>query len=318
MKKGLSQAVKSNNIYKVDRMLVQAKVKHNLDVNWQDRAGMTALQHACKLGYHKIAQLLLTNPAVDINHSDKEGYTAFFLACRRNHEDCAQLLLQHQPQLHQGQLHQGQLQPNIITFHHLAHPLQSIMYYDQLDTLKLWIAVTEPYSCNSPRWLFVTDDPVYKNVKEIVIYHLNVPIKYYGEKDYQLTRQLLTRYLDQPESVRLEVIRELGRERQLIAELFAVVVFVSDGLLTFKADSRDNNKVDNNSDSKITTAATVSFFRITSQLPIELQMLLCHLVFDSDLNNIKCCESELGFRWLANKYLSDDSDKHNDSCNVMW
>ena len=78
---------------------------------------------------------------------------------------------------------------------------------------------------------------------------------------------------------------ELGLLDNLAAEMFALVVFVSDGILQIKD----------------TTTATPAarFFSLARRLPLELQMVLCHLVMGSAKEIISGKESEVAFKSLA-------------------
>ena len=67
--------------------------------------------------------------------------------------------------------------------------------------------------------------------------------------------------------------------------MFALVVFVSDELLQFKD----------------TTSPAARFFSIARRLPLELQMVLCHLVMGSPKETIPGKESEVAFKELARR-----------------
>ena len=73
---------------------------------------------------------------------------------------------------------------------------------------------------------------------------------------------------------------------ELAAEMFALVVFVSDGLLKTKTSSA-------------TTAAR--FFNIARLLPLELQMVLCFRQVGSDKEIVPGKESEVAFKSLAKR-----------------
>jgi len=74
--------------------------------------------------------------------------------------------------------------------------------------------------------------------------------------------------------------------------MFALVVFVSDGLLKIK------NLVDS-------TTPAARFFNIVTQLPLELQMVLCYRVVRSAKEIIYGKDSEVAFRSLALRLLSN-------------
>jgi len=72
----------------------------------------------------------------------------------------------------------------------------------------------------------------------------------------------------------------------MAAEIFALVVFVSDGLLQIR-------------DTTITTPAA-RFFNIARCLPLELQMVLCYRLAVSPKEIISGKDGEVAFRSLAN------------------
>ena len=69
--------------------------------------------------------------------------------------------------------------------------------------------------------------------------------------------------------------------------MFALVVFVSDGLLEIKD----------------TTTTAARFFSIARRLPLELQMMLCHRVVGSAKEIISGKDSEVAFKELARRLL---------------
>ena len=79
---------------------------------------------------------------------------------------------------------------------------------------------------------------------------------------------------------------ELGLLDELAAEMFALVVFVSDGLLQVN---------------ETTSNPAARFFRIATQLPLELQMVLCFRQVGSCKEIIPGKEREVAFKELARK-----------------
>jgi len=68
--------------------------------------------------------------------------------------------------------------------------------------------------------------------------------------------------------------------------MFALVVFVSDGLLRIK---------------RTTPSPAARYLKIASRLPLELQMLLCFRVVGSAKEIIPGTEREAAFRELARR-----------------
>ena len=98
---------------------------------------------------------------------------------------------------------------------------------------------------------------------------------------------LLKRFKVNPAETRHQMRVEIGWFDEAAAEMFALVVFVSDGLLQVKTPV----------DSTSTPAAR--FFNIATQLPLELQMVLCHRLMGSTKEIISGKDSEAAFKCLA-------------------
>ena len=97
---------------------------------------------------------------------------------------------------------------------------------------------------------------------------------------------LLERFKENPEETRHAVRVELGWHDEAAAEMFALVVFVSDGLLQIN---------------ETTPSPAARFFSITRRLPLELQMVVCHLVVGSSKEIIPGKDSEVAFKSLARR-----------------
>ena len=95
---------------------------------------------------------------------------------------------------------------------------------------------------------------------------------------------LLERFKNDASKTRSEVKLELGLVDDLAAEMFALVVFVSDGLLQVKD-----------------TTPAARFFNIARRLPLELQMMLCFRQVGSAREIISGKDSEVAFKELARR-----------------
>jgi len=84
---------------------------------------------------------------------------------------------------------------------------------------------------------------------------------------------------------------EVGWYDDLAAEMFALVVFVSDGLLQVTQGNQP------------TSTLAARFFTIAIQLPLDLQMVLCHRVVGSGKEIIQGKHSEAAFKSLAKSLL---------------
>ena len=81
---------------------------------------------------------------------------------------------------------------------------------------------------------------------------------------------LLERFKENPMETRYSMRVELGLLDELAAKMFALVVFVSDGLLQSNST---------------TPSPAARFFSIAAQLPLELQMVLCFRQVGSEGNH---------------------------------
>jgi len=115
-------------------------------------------------------------------------------------------------------------------------------------------------------------------------------------KNYELAEvvSVLERYMADPARTRHELRVKLGVLDELTAEVFALMVFRCDDLLQLKPASHPATQT-----TTTVAAAASRFFTITSKLPMELQMILCHRVVDSVKQNILHKDSETAFKDLA-------------------
>ena len=110
---------------------------------------------------------------------------------------------------------------------------------------------------------------------------------------------LLERFIANPTLTRYEVRMKLGVLNEVVAEVFALTVFLCDDLLELKPASH----LAATPHPATTTAAAARFFAIAKRLPMELQMILCHNVVGSMKQNILLKDSEPAFKSLASRLL---------------
>ena len=113
------------------------------------------------------------------------------------------------------------------------------------------------------------------------------------ERDQTKIASLLERFITNPTQTRHELRVKLQVLDASAAELFAVVVFLCDELLQLKPASHP-------------AAAATRFFTIAENLPMELQMILCHCAVGSMKQNILQKDSEAAFKSLARILLVSD------------
>ena len=110
-----------------------------------------------------------------------------------------------------------------------------------------------------------------------------------GKKAFGEVASLQEGFQKDPDGTGRRVRVALGWHDNPAAEVFALVVFLCDGLLEVKNQGGLGNE------------DRLRFFRIARQLPMELQMLLCHRAVGSMKEVIHKWDSEAAFRDLARK-----------------
>ena len=234
-----------------------------INVNWTSLEGWTPFIEACGNGHYDIASLLLALPGVDLNWRDKAGRTAFFWACINRNTSIIHLLLS-DPRVDVAVLNSDGRSP----LYWVASDEKGF------EIIKYWIA-------SGKELKFGEGEGAAQIMRETESWY---------PADIRESRQavatLLEKFKEDPDGTRFRVRMELGYFIDLAAATFAVVVFVSDGLLDLPRKVQD------------TTPAS-RFFRIACELPLELQMVLCYRVVGSSQEIIAGKDSETAFRKLA-------------------
>jgi len=208
------------------------------DVNMdQDGIGHTLLHYACLESHRSpVIPLLLAHPDIDVNVKDTTGSTPFLVASG-GHVSCVrEMLTDSRVKVNK---------PN----HYGRTPLWWAAFNVCLDVIKWWIASGREMDLGTPGDDYTDAIGVAK------------------EDDNTEVVSLLKRFESDAAKTRHAVRVELGLLDELAAEMFALVVFVSDGLLQIKDTT--------------TTTPAARFFSIANQQPLELQMVLCYRVMGS-------------------------------------
>jgi hypothetical protein len=246
----LLDTVEKEKEEKVREILVENK---GIDVNWKDSLGWTALHTACNYGHDKIVALLLAHPDIDVNPKAKYGSTPFLFTCSNGKTACALLMLKDE-------------RVDINQYEEEGYsPLSFAAFYGHLEIIKWWIASGREIDLGEPG------------------NSSNDAIGAAKEKEKMQVVLLLERFRDNPGEIRRKVRRELGWFGEE-AKIFALVVFLCDGLLEIREE---------------TPTGAAKFFRITQRLPMDLQIILCHCVVGSAKINILGEQRELAFKNLA-------------------
>jgi len=221
------------------------------DVNVdQNDDGNTLLHFAC-LGSKRSAviPLLLAYPGIDVNLKDGNGRTPFYLACYYGCISCIREMLK-----------DSRVNLNEPTVDGYT-PLWCTAFNGHLDIIRWWIASGREMDLGKPGDIYKTDAMgAAKN------------------RDRTEVVTLLERFQSNPTETEHDVRVELGLLDEVAAEVFALVVFVSDA-----------------------PSPAARFFSIAAQLPLEPQMVLCYRLVGSTKEIIPGTERELAFQELARR-----------------
>jgi len=259
MESKFCETIRSKNTVRAEKIL---RDNPDIDVNWQDAAQyrQTALHNACFSRLDSILPTLLAHPGIDVNLKSSYRETPLLVACANGSAECVRLLLE-----------DPRVALNVVDRHGWS-ALRGPAYHGRLGVFKWWIASGREMDLGTPGdW--ETD----------VI----------GATEWSRTTEvaeLLKRFRKDPDGVRHDVRVELGVLGVLATKLFALGVFVSDGLLRVSQGDQS------------TTAPAARFFHVVTQLPLELQMVLCYRVLGSAREIILGKDSEVAFRELARRY----------------
>ena len=214
---------------------------------------------ACKDSGHfpPVIPFLLAHPDIDVNAKNKYVKTPFYFACF-GRTSCVREMLK------DSRVKVNDSDNDGIT------PLWVAATFGHLDIIRWWIASGREMDLGKPGDVDKTD-----------------AIGRAKDRRNTAVVTLLERFKSDAAKTRHAMRLELGWYNEAAAERFALVVFVSDGLLQIN-------------DTKTTTPAA-RFFSIARRLPLELQMMLCFRQVGSDKEIIPAKDSEVAFKELARR-----------------
>jgi len=249
-------AVEEGDVEKLAELMRQDP---GFKVNMLHKDGYTLLHHACGGDSSSPAiPLLLAHPDIDVNVKDECEETPFAFACFQGHASCVREMLKDSRVRVNESLNDGET------------PLLWAAYKGHLDVVQWWIASGREMDLGEPG-----DDRT-------------DAIGGAMEREDTEMVTLLESFKEDPVATRHAMRVELGLVDELAAEMFSLVVFVSDELLQINGTTT-------------TTTPAARFFSIAARLPLELQMMLCFRLVGSDKEIIPGEESEVAFKELARR-----------------
>lgn len=212
--------------------------------------------------------------------------TTLEIACRRNYSEIVALLLA-RPDIDVNQLNKYDSRPLITACNMGNTSCVRLLLEDsrlEIEGIPCYGAIVDGH-LETIKWYIASGRQL--DLGEILEYKRLRPL------DHQMS-SLLRRFKDHPDNTRYRVRLELGCLDKLSADIFALVIFLCDDLLRLK----------NKDVSPLIRHETVRFLSIMKELPMELQMIICHRAVGSAGTNIASKTAEFGFRQLAKVYMS--------------
>jgi len=245
----------------------------------------TGLHFAVSKQHDKIVEYLLSLDEIDANaRSRVGGITPFHTACSNGHVSTIKILLKC-----------NKIDPTFVDYKDRT-PL-FIACANQRN-LAAEILIAEGIDLGN-----LVDKVLFDRGEYATLLETAQKVDYWSGIGAVKIEPLIERLMENEHKIRCELRMKLGGyERFLIADAFAVIVFLCDGLLKFKEKKNDNKKK-----KKKKGDNTRRFFSIAQKLPMELQMILCHRIFNSSKQNISFDNSEDAFKVLGYILTQDDS-----------
>jgi len=300
-----------------------------IDVNTRHTKGLTPCFIACQNGHKAVVSLLLADMRIDANKPQNEWVTPFFIASENGHMEVVSLLLGDM-RIEVNQQRNDGATPFYIVCQEGHKDMVSLLLAD----IRININIAENDQC-TPLWMasqnghLLVVQLILASGREIDTLTKSIPgtatwknktaaevarhqgrrIKGGDEPEEVHTRKkqngpLIAAWIDsfdRDPRTTCQQLRELPELRDsFISDLFALVIFLSDGLLTVVG-------AESSSLSSPTLNEAARFLRITQRLPIELQMVLCNHVFGASNDNVLTKHSEPAFKKLGKLLARTDS-----------
>jgi len=270
-----------------------------LDINTESKIKRrTALHHASNNNHVAVVKLLLAHPAISVNHVTSDGWTPLALACKNGHVAVVKLLLAHPAISVNGHVADVKLQLQ-------QDPRGGVnLFLGQADSrTPLWWAACRGHVAVI-EWLIASGRDLGDLLRTGEVSGEDFSAEGIArENGFALVATLLENLVANPVMTRQQVRGRLGVLDGMVAEVFAMIVFVCEGLL------RGNSTEVGDMMRMVAAGGATRFFEIASKLPMELQMILCHRVFGSMKQYILVKDSEAAFSALAEILLELSKSK---------
>jgi len=240
--------------------------------------GATPFFMASQNGHKEVISLLLADPRIDPNMPRDTGATPFFIVCQEGQKEVASLLLA-----------DPRIDPNM-PLDDQSTPLWYASQNGHLVIVRLLLASGRDID-TSTRSTYIKKTAAEQGR---AMGERTAKTENETEEEYQrrktsgpICADLIDDYEREPEHLRVlhQLRRQPGLREYFIGHLFALVVFHADSFMIINEKTAHSH--------------TKRFFKITSQLPLDPQMVLCNRIFGSPRDIILSRASEPGFQLLT-------------------
>jgi len=237
---------------------------------------VTPFSIACECGHKEVVSLLLADPRIGLNQPNDNEATPFFMACQNGHTEVVSLLLA-DPRVDPNKPRNKEATPLWFASQngHLMAVQHLLASGKKIDTRRRSKFNDKTAAEHARAMAARTTKPAKETEDDFQIRKSNGP----------LCADLIDDYEREPVPVIYRLRRQPGLREYFIGHLFALVVFHSDTFVLINERTAHSD--------------TRRFFRITSQLPLDLQMVLCNRIFGSPRDIILSRDSEPGFQLLT-------------------
>ena len=269
----------------------------SVNVNWIGPVkGDSPIHQASRFARLEVLRELLGNPRVDVTQRNHLGGTPLSISCFTGNVEMTLLLLG-----------DPRFDPNLITGDG-STPLWFASQNGHLPIVAHLFALEVVINTSVvSTWNSTTAAEHARNMAGALRQDYETEDDPPRRKRYNLeVADLINDYERDPAAVRRRMRRNPRIRDTYIARVFAIVIFFTDGFVGLKPAAAAAAAA-----ATATATATGSacakddprrFLRITSGLPMDLQMLLCNRMFGSPRDIVLPRDSEPGFRWLANPH----------------
>ena len=264
--------------------VVEFLLKHpRVEINKPTNQGGGAFNIACQQGCTGVVSLLLNDPRINVNHPGNNGASPFNIACQNGRQDVVSLLLADM-RIDINFPNNNTRTPLWFASHHGFLPMVQVILVSGRE-------VDTKTKSMGGEW----ND---KTAADIARYHGSRAVDHFHESEGDYTRRkrngpMIANWLDSYDVDAIttrQQLRELPELRDsFTSDLFALVIFLCDGLLTTSAGSSASPSHEK----------AVRFFQSVQCLPMELQMVLCNRAFGAGKDHILTKHSEPAFKKLG-------------------